>query len=430
MPAKKPAIAHDVTQDLPEPRDLRPASVSRRYGVAAVCFIALVIAYCDRVNVAVAAPRIMLQRHWDTGQMSWVLSGFFLGYALFLIPSGLLVQRVGAYRVLCCSIAGWSLFTALTPVPQSLPGMYSTRLALGVFESAIFPCINSLLATWFPRHEYAKAAGFCWSGGYAGPILAFPIAGMILALLGWRSIFYLFGAAGFVWMLICWRVLSFSSSSLPQVERQTSVSTVGVGIRLLQRREVWAVFLLHFSSNWFIYLLLTWLPTYLVNVRHFSGGLSAVGSALPFLTALLGANGFAFAIAWWSRRQNGTLVRKRMLPAFVGGALVLAGLPYIQSPAGIVAALAASTALITAATPIYAAGSLELAPSSAGLLAGMQQAFANLAGVAAPLATGYLARRSWNLVFLATCVVCVSGAAAYAALGSAEMVGPVKKAYQ
>jgi MFS family permease len=94
----------------------------------------------------------------------------------------------------------------------------------------------------------------------------------------------------------------------------------------------------------------------------------------------------------------------------------------------LITALAASTALITAATPVYAAGSLELAPNTAGLLAGMQQAFANLAGVAAPLATGYLARISWDLVFIASCLVCLAGAAGYAVFGSAETVSVMNAA--
>src|SRR5579872_3561449 len=97
---------------------------SRRAAVAAACFGSLVIAYCDRVNIAVSAPQIMAQRHWNTAQMGWVLSGFFVGYALCLVPAGFLVEWLGPYRVLCCSIAGWSLWTFMTPIPATLPGMY------------------------------------------------------------------------------------------------------------------------------------------------------------------------------------------------------------------------------------------------------------------------------------------------------------------
>jgi MFS family permease len=410
-----------VTPAVPQSAEPTSEFASHRVVIAMMCFVALVIAYCDRVNVAVAAPQIMLERHWDTLQMSWVFSGFFLGYALFLIPSGMLVQTVGARRVLCWSIGGWSLLTWLTPHPHTLTGMYLVRLGLGIFESALFPCINSLLAAWFPPQEYAMAAGFCWSGGYAGPILAFPVATMILSALGWQSIFYAFGGAGLGWALICWKLLAASPIQRTQHQAMSSGGIL-TGLKLLRKDEVWAVFALHFSSNWYIYLLLTWLPTYMVRVRGFSGSLAAAGSALPFATALMAANFFAVAIAKLTLRRNRTAVRKRMLIVYLGGAVIFALLPRIGDPAAFTATLAISTGLITAATPVYAAGSLELAPKSAGMLAGMQQAFANLAGVIAPVVTGYLARGSWSYVFIAAAVVCAAGALAYAIFGSAESI--------
>ena len=61
--------------------------------------VALVIAYCDRVNISVAAPSMMREYGWDTAGMGWVLSGFFAGYALMMIPAGMLADRFGPKRV-------------------------------------------------------------------------------------------------------------------------------------------------------------------------------------------------------------------------------------------------------------------------------------------------------------------------------------------
>ncbi|MGH9502385.1 MAG: MFS transporter [Terriglobales bacterium] len=389
----------------------------KRVDIAALCFAALVIAYCDRVNIAVAAPRIMAERHWDLAQMSWVLSGFFLGYAIFLIPSGLLVQRIGPYKVLLVSMAGWSLLTILTPIPRTLPGMFAARVALGVFESAMFPCMNGLLAAWFPRHEYARAAGFCWSGGYAGPILAFPVAEQILVTWGWPPIFWVFGLLGIVLLLVSRLVARDTPPGAQELAPQAPFLS---NIRLLGRREVWAVFILHFSSNWFVYLLLTWLPTYLKEARHFSASFLGTASALPFLAALCGANIFAVVIAKLSARSSKTRVRKGILVFYVLGGLALMQLPRAGSPVAITATLIVAAALMTSATPVYAAGSLELAPGAAAALVGMQQAFANLAGIFAPVVSGYLARTSWNRVFAVAALICFAGTAAYIAMGSAE----------
>ncbi len=364
----------------------------------------------------------MTERHWDMAEMSWVLSGFFLGYAVCLIPSGLLVQRLGAYKVLLASMAGWSVLTILTPLPATLPGMFAARVALGAFESAMFPCMNSLLAAWFPRHEYARAAGFCWSGGYAGPILAFPVAEQILVAWGWPPIFWVFGSVGLVWLLVCRAVVSDRPPATREVAPEAQFLS---SVRFLARREVWAVFVLHFSSNWFVYLLLTWLPTYLKQARHFSASFLAAGSSLPFLAALCGANIFAVLIAGLSKRHSQTAVRKGILVFYVLGALVLMQLPRAGSPGAVVVTLVVAAALMTSATPVYAAGSLELAPEAAGALVGMQQAFANLAGIIAPVVSGYLARTSWNRVFMVTGLVCFAGTATYVALGSADPLHPL-----
>ena len=53
----------------------------------------MMIALCDRINMSVAAPVLMKERGWDTVQMGWVLSGFFIGYSLMMIPSGIIADR-------------------------------------------------------------------------------------------------------------------------------------------------------------------------------------------------------------------------------------------------------------------------------------------------------------------------------------------------
>ena len=82
-------------------------------------FLAMVIGLADRINIAVAAPILMKERGWDTVQMGWVLSGFFIGYSLLMVPVGAVADRYSPKWVLGLSVAWWSLFTAFTPLPQS-----------------------------------------------------------------------------------------------------------------------------------------------------------------------------------------------------------------------------------------------------------------------------------------------------------------------
>ena len=279
----------------------------KRWDVAILCFLAQIIGYCDRVNISVAAPALMRERHWDTVQMGWVLTAFFLGYTLSMIPIGVYIDHYGPKRVLGIGVTWWSLFTALTPVPQKLFALILTRCAMGVGESGILPAANAMLVRWFPRQEYSRAAGLCWSGGYAGSIIAFPLATAIGSVWGWRAVFYTFASLALV-LVPLWLIgttntpeenRSLSAEELAYIVHNRSELRLAASIPwsvLLRAPAVWALLLLHFSSNSFIYVLVSWPPTYLLLVRHFSTMGMALGSSLPFAAALAGTNFFAYLI--------------------------------------------------------------------------------------------------------------------------------------
>ena len=92
----------------------------RRHAVLAMCFLAMFIAYTDRVNISVASVAMREQFGWTQTVKGLVLSSFFVGYMLFMVVSGWLATRYGGKRVLAISVAWWSAFTVLTPWAASL----------------------------------------------------------------------------------------------------------------------------------------------------------------------------------------------------------------------------------------------------------------------------------------------------------------------
>jgi MFS transporter, ACS family, solute carrier family 17 (sodium-dependent inorganic phosphate cotransporter), other len=384
----------------------------RRVDVALLCFLGNMIAHADRVSISVAAPALMREYGWDTAQTGWVLSGFFIGYTLLMIPVGFLTDRIGPKRVFAASMGWWSLFTLLTPLPRSVAGLAAVRVLLGAGESGTASCINGTLVRWFPPAEYSRATALCWSAGYAAPIVAFPLAALLLHQLGWRAIFYVFGLLGFLWLPL-WLQTEEPNLELSRPAR--------FPWRILLRSPVWAVFVLHFSSNWFLYVMITWLPSYLLNERHFSLPTMAAGAALPFLCAWIGVNGFAQAIDRLSPRVSRTAVRKAFLIPYAAAAAAVFLVPSASSPDATVVLLCLSMTLFTSATPIYSSGSLDLAPEFAGTLAGFQNAFANLAGIIAPVATGYLVRAlGWYSAFWLTAAIVLAGVMPYLLVGRAD----------
>lgn len=396
-----------------------------RVDVALLCFAANVIAHCDRVSLGAAAPAMMREFGWNTVEMGFVLSAFFVGYAAAMIPAGLLAQRAGPHPVFAWSMAGWSLVTLLTPLGRGSTAIASLRLLLGVGESGTAACINGTLARWFGPGEYARAAALCWSGGYAGPVVAFPLAAWLAASFGWRAVFIVFGLAGFLWLPLWLR----AGNGPAGADAATAAATPAAPFRwrLLAAPSVWAVFLLHFSSNWFLYVMISWLPTYLASERKLNVAGVAAGSALPFVFAWLGANAAAWAMDRFGAHHGParTRIRKLAMIPYSVTALAVFLLPRVESVPAAVTLLCASAALLAAATPVFSSASLDLAPDMAAGLAAFQNAFANIAGMIAPAAIGYAAASGpggWQRAFALTAAVCLVGAAAYALLGRAEAV--------
>jgi ACS family glucarate transporter-like MFS transporter len=404
----------------------------KRIDVALLSFLAMVISLADRINIAVAAPSLMKERGWDTVQMGWVLSGFFIGYSLLMVPVGAIADRYSPKWVLGLSVAWWSLLTAFTPLPRSLIGMVIVRVLVGLGQSGVIPCINSILVRWFPRHEYSRAGVFSWSGGSAGAILAFPLASAVLNFWGWQAVFFTFACFGALWLPF-W---IFGVTDNPAVSPGISKAELAHILdgrpelpkvvrvpwkKILILPAVYAVTTLHFSFNWITYLLLSWLPTYLLAERHFSLSNMAVGSSLPFLSIVVGGNFFGAMIDKYSQRYDRTHVRKLFLIPFIMAAGALLLIPLATHPVMIVVLLCLAAGLASGAYPVIASGSLDMTPRYAGTVVGFQNCVANFSGILVPVVTGYVVKVSgWTAAFWLAASVCTVGFLAYLCFGQAR----------
>jgi len=404
----------------------------KRLDIALLSFFAMMIALCDRINMSVAAPVLMKERGWDTVQMGWVLSGFFIGYSLMMIPSGIIADRYSPKWVLAFCIAWWSFFTALTPLPNSLVAMTVLRILMGAGESGMMPCVNSILVRWFPRHEYSRATTFSWSGGSVGAIVAFPLASTILSYWGWPAVFLVFASLGAVWLPFWIKGVTDDPAdchNLPKSELahilngRPALATVNrvPWKHILLLPPLFALMVLHFSFNWIAYVLASWLPTYLMAERHFSLAKMAIGSSLPFVSILLGGNLFGVLIDRYSLRYDRTRVRKVFVIPFLmaGGSLLL--VPVVTSQVLTVVCLCVSAGLISGAYPVITSGSLDIAPRYAGTVVALQNCIANFSGVLVPIVTGYVVKVfGWGAVFYLSSVICGIGFLAYIIFGQAK----------
>src|SRR3979411_392419 len=178
-----------------------------RWYILLLISLMYLITYLDRVNISTAAPSISQEFGFDKITMGIIFSAFVWAYALFQVPGGWLSDRFGARPVLATIVAYWSVMTAATAAATGALSFVVIRFLFGVGEAGAFPGATRAMQLWYPREERGFVQGLTHSASRFGAAIAPPIVVLIMTTLGWRSVFYICGAAGFIWSL--WWYLSY-----------------------------------------------------------------------------------------------------------------------------------------------------------------------------------------------------------------------------
>ena len=170
-----------------------------RFTVLRYTLALAVITYLDRVAISSAAPAIRSELGLSLIQMSWAFSVFTFAYAAFEIPSGWLGDVIGPRKVLTRIVLWWSAFTTLTGAAWNFASLLVVRFLFGVGEAGAFPNISRSFSSWFPTAERGNAHGVIFMGTRLGGAIAPPLIVLLMARIGWRAAFAIFGVIGVVW---------------------------------------------------------------------------------------------------------------------------------------------------------------------------------------------------------------------------------------
>jgi|GEM_PF-217155 len=157
--------------------------------VAVVC-LALFMALLDSTAISLILPIVHRDLGADMTGLVWVADGYVLVFAVALLSSGSLGDRLGrvpVFRVGTVVFAGGSLLCA---VAGSLPALVAGRMVQGLGSALVGPQTLAILAHAFP-HERTRSRVFgIWSGVSGLALLLGPVVGGTLAAhWGWRSVF-------------------------------------------------------------------------------------------------------------------------------------------------------------------------------------------------------------------------------------------------
>jgi ACS family D-galactonate transporter-like MFS transporter len=383
-----------------------------RWTVVLLIFLATSINYLDRSNLGVAGPLMMKDLHLSKLQFGVLGSAFFWTYTLMQIPVGRIVDIIGPRLTYAIGIVWWSVFSALTAVGRNMGVLIGIRGLMGVGEAPAFPTNTRVISDWLPTHERGFANGLFSMGIAVGAGLTTPGVAWIVQQFGWKASFVVTGALGIIWVFF-WlyffknkpeatainkeELLYIKTGQSTNVQQQTSTIR---WYQLLKSGNVWVLLYGLFAQDYLLYLMLTWLPIYLVVTKHMTLLKAGFNSVIPWIVASLGALVGGFISDRLTRSGWGPIQARRAV-MIIGMILSLSIIP-----AAFVNSVPAAISLISLALGgmMFAnSGSwsivADMAPAgTAGTLAGMQNFVGNISGWIAPILTGYLADRLHNFV--------------------------------
>ena len=158
--------------------------------------VAYLVAYIDRTNIAVAALTMNKDLGFSPSLYGIGAGIFFLGYALFEIPSNMVLEKVGARIWIARIMITWGIVSGLMSTVTGPVSFLSLRFLLGVAEAGFFPGMILYFTYWYPAAYRGRVISTLFIAVPVANAVASVISGAILEMDG------LFGLKGWQWIFI------------------------------------------------------------------------------------------------------------------------------------------------------------------------------------------------------------------------------------
>jgi len=411
----------------------RPTKI--RWLLIGLLFVLSAVAFLDRVNMSVAAPRMIGDYHLSDVRFGLLSTAFLIGYALLQTPAGWLADRWGPRRVLAGGVVWWGIFTAVTAsVPLGLAGAFAVlllaRFFLGAGEAVMYPGSSQFVARWIPTDERGLANGVIFAGVGVGSAASPPLVTYILIHHGWRYSFWMCAFIGLAVGLI-WFVMSRDKPEQHPWVSSGEAATIQAGLTLggagtnatraekssvpwgtiLSNSSVWAITVSYFCYGYVAWIFFAWFYVYLARVRGMNLKSSAFYATLPFLAMAIGcavggliADGLTKRISRRAGRCGVAIVGIAFTAIFLAFGSAVNSAPLAS------VILAGGAGALYLSQSSYWAITADIGGRFSGSISGFMNMGCQFGGAVTSFLTPYIAQHwGWTASFLVAAALCVVG---------------------
>ncbi|MFC7393052.1 MFS transporter [Scopulibacillus cellulosilyticus] len=307
-----------------------------RWFVMTVWFILGIVCYIDRMNIAVSSVPLMNDLHINATQFGYAVSAFTLGYFIFSIPTGVIMDKWGIKKTTILFTLGWGVFSILSGAVWALLPLIIFRFIFGMSETVLGPSLTGLNKNWMLPSERGRISGLFIASLMIGTVIGAPLNAAVVSVWNWRGAFYVTGIISFFVALLFYLFIKdrpnqhrwMTSKELDLINKEqqkdnellesfsnNKPSSVSLAM-IFKNKTIWLTGIGLFLINFLYWADLQWLPSYFSLVRHTSVMASGIYTALPFLAAAFGS--------YVSGELTDRIFKKMRIPVIVIGAVLAA----------------------------------------------------------------------------------------------------------
>ncbi|MEV0616442.1 MFS transporter [Nonomuraea sp. NPDC050404] len=391
--------------------------------------------YIDRVNIGFAKEALETDSGISAGAFGLGAGLFFVTYAIFEIPSNLLLEKYGARFWLTRIMASWGVVSAAMMFAHNELIFYVLRLLLGVAEAGFFAGVIFYFVQWFPNALRGRANAYLYAASTIAAIIAGPMSGALLGmhgllgLRGWQWLFLIEGLASVLIAALVWFRLESrpqDASWLGERERTALIALLDEEAQersaardlgeapsrwsMLRDPQMLLLCFIYFAAQLAQYSVTFWLPSFVRGIGGLSEFQVGVIAVLPYVFAFV-------AVLTSGRIADRTGLRRTVLGAGFVLAAVGLGLSAMVSPVlAIVTLSVAAMGFKVAASSFYYIPQQYLAGALAAPGIALINSVGNLGGFVAPTLLGQVQERTGTasgglLIIAIVCLVSLAGVA-------------------
>jgi ACS family D-galactonate transporter-like MFS transporter len=386
----------------------------RRWIPIGLLSLAALINYLDRGSLSIALPFVGRDLHLDPLQQGWALAAFSITYTLAQLPAGWLVDRLPLKWLYAGAFTLWCLASAATGLAGNLMMLVFFRLLLGIGESIYLPGGLKFISLQFRPHERSIPSAIFDVGCKAGLAIGLIVEVWILRAFGWRWMFLSTGLAGMLWLLP-WLLL-YPTALASSHPTRTALPTREAFTAIIRSRNAWGMAAGYFCWNYFWYLLISWIPSYLFTVRHVP--LRSLGWAAGVLYLIVACSEMTGGWLTTTLLKRGWTITRAIKSVIVLGFLL--GLFIVPASLTKDQSMSLRFLYLSALSGILISGILVVPQQCAssnqvGSLVSFQNLIGNLPGIIGPVITGWMVKRFDSFVpaFSLAALLCLGGIVSY-----------------